>query len=71
MDPLFSISARQQQQRLSEVSRRFHRDGVPRRSARGLRVSIDFGALVRVLDVVKSWRSPVRWVRSVRRGSES
>jgi hypothetical protein len=68
MDPLFIIAARQQHESLSEVSRRFHRHGAPRRPARAHRVSIGFGVLARVLNVVKSWRSPVR---AISRGSES
>ena len=63
MDPGFLIAARQQQQRLSEVSRRYHHHGVPRRSARGLRVRIDFGFLARVFNFVKSWKAPIRAVR--------
>jgi hypothetical protein len=71
MDPSVIIAARQQQERLSEVSRRFHRHGAPRRSPRVFRVAIGFGFLRRALAVVKSWRLPVRVDRSVREGSES
>jgi hypothetical protein len=71
MDLFSSIAARQQQERLSQVSRRFHQHGVPRQSARRLRVSVSFEFLARGLAFVKSWRLPVRAVRSVRGGSES
>jgi hypothetical protein len=65
MDPLAIIAARQQYERLAEVSRTHHRFGSAYRSDRSIRRSVAVGMVTRLRDAVSTWWSRMRVGRVV------